>query len=173
MVEIRHPFKLDIGSSGPSWQCLPLEEWTHLDCVAAPHVELVTDFGAIRLPDGVCDEIHLGDVIEHVPVWRLDEVLREWNRVCAPGARVTGRSPNPDRCLRDYHEGKMSLADLLGALYGKGDCPEQVHYMTYGRADLSALFAKYGFEVTDFSGSPGPADRSWWHVFAGVKVRDL
>jgi hypothetical protein len=144
-----------------------------MDIQPAEHVEIVADFGSIPLPYGICSHIYLGDVIEHVPVWRLDEVLREWNRITILGGVIAGRTPNPDRCLREFAAGKMTLSDFLGAIYGKGDRPEQVHYMTYSSEGLTTLFAQYGFEVTDFSGSPGPAERPWWWVFSGTKVRDL
>lgn len=68
--------KLDIGCGLNVKQ--PLDEWTHLDCDAGNHIEIVCDFGKIPLEDNSVDQIHIGDVIEHIPVWRWVEVLQEW-----------------------------------------------------------------------------------------------
>lgn len=148
----------------------------HVDIVPHPCVDLVADFSDIPLPDASCIALHLGDVIEHVPTWRLDQVLREWNRLCKVNAVVTGATPNPSYNLRALAEGKVTMHDFLGAIYGAaawGYGQYEVHYMTYGKAELTALFARYGFTIEDFSDSPGPAEDPWWWVFRGFKAHDL
>lgn len=165
--------KLDIGCGKPGWQKLPLDEWIHLDIVPHDHVELVTNFGNIPLQSGQCSELWLGDVVEHIPVWERASILTEWNRVLALGGKVSGQTPNPDRCIRDYMAGTMSMYDLLGALYGKGESEWEVHYLTYSKEMLTELMAGFGFEINDFSESPGPVNRPWWLRFNGKKIRNL
>ena len=162
--------KLDIGSGHKGWMQEPLDEWLHLDLGGGPHVEIQCDFGDIPLEDGACDEIFIGDIIEHVPGWRYDEVLSEWNRVLKMGGIIKGRCPNGDRAMRCYADGEIPFEEALQALYGWANHPFQQHYMCFEKRTLTALLKKYGFDVTDYSGSPGPPDRPWWLVFVGRKV---
>lgn len=164
--------KLDIGS-GAHYKT-PLDEWTHLDLSRGDHTEIVAEFGSIPLADSSVEQIHIGDVIEHVPGWRHDEVLREWNRVLQIGGIVTGSTPNIDRIMRAYARGEpgMTLRDAMLGLYGWADHPQQQHYYTFTKDTLKELMAKHGFDINDFSGSPGAPAEPWWLVFAGRKVRD-
>lgn len=163
--------KLDIGAGAGGWQQEPLDEWTHLDIAEWPHIEIVADFGNIPVEDGECEEIFVGDVIEHVPAWRYDEVLSEWNRVLVLGGIIRGRCPNGDRAMRAYARGEIDFTEAKLALYGWADRPTEQHYTCFDKQTLTALFEKYGFLVTDYSGSPGPPDCPWWLVFSGSKVR--
>jgi predicted SAM-dependent methyltransferase len=166
--------KLDIGS-GEKNPKTPLDEWTHLDISPFPHVEIVCDFGQISLDGGSVEEIFLGDVIEHIPMWRQDEVLKEWNRILKVGGLLTGRTPDADSILRRYARGDkdMSLRDTLGGLFGSGELPTQQHYITFSKETLMGLLARYGFGVFDFSGSPGPAHEPWWLVWTCRKITEV
>jgi hypothetical protein len=165
--------KLDIGS-GEKNPKEPLGEWTHLDISPFTHVEIVADFGNIPLDDGAVEEVFLGDVIEHIPMWRQDEVLKEWNRILKVGGLLTGRTPNADSILRRYARGDkdMPLKDALGGLFGSGEVPTQQHYMTFSEATLTVLLTRYGFGSFDFSGSPGPATEPWWLVWSCLKITE-
>lgn len=165
--------KLDIGAGHPGWQRTPADEWTHLGINPCEHIEIVADFGDIPLDDGVCEEIYIGDIIEHVPAWRYDEVLTEWNRVLALGGKVSGTCPNGDRAMRAYAAGEIDFAEAKLSLYGWADRATEQHYTCFDKETLTALLEKYGFEVTDYSKSPGPADCPLWLVFSGTKVREL
>lgn len=142
-----------------------------MDMHPGPHIEIIGDFGVIPLPDGEVDQIHLGDVIEHVEVWRRDAVLREWNRIMKMGGLIGGSTPNFDSVVQRYAKGELSIQDaLVPNIYGWNDRPTEHHFTIYTRATLTAMFAQYGFEVTDYSQSPGPAAEPWWLVFSGRKV---
>lgn len=170
---LNKPIRLDIGAGQPGWQKLPLDEWTHLDIMPWEHIELVVDYAAIPLEPASVDEIWAGDVIEHVPVWRHAEVFSEWNRVLKPGGLIAGTTPNPGHAMRAYLDQRLSYEDMIGALYGKGNRPTEVHYCTYGKEMLVDLLGRYGFDVQDFSESPGPPDCPWWWRFKGHKRRDV
>ena len=161
--------KLDIGSGGHNHQ-KPLEEWTHQDGTPGDHVEIVCDWRTIPLATESVDEMHFGDVIEHIPVWSLDETLGEWNRLLKMGGVFHGSMPNIDRVMKDYAAGRLVFQDVVNALYGWADSPFQQHYMTYTKTTLSQMMVKHGFMIEDYSGSPGPEDRPWWLVFRGRKT---
>lgn len=161
--------KLDIGSGGHNLQ-KPLDEWTHQDGTVGDHVEIVCDWKKIPLDTESVDEIHLGDVVEHIPQWEMSETMGEWNRLLKMGGIVHGSMPNLDRVMRDYAAGTLAFKDALSSLYGWADTKWQQHYTTYTKETLTELMAKHGFTIDDFSGSPGPVDRPWWLVFRGRKT---
>lgn len=163
--------KLDIGC-GLNYK-KPLDEWTHLNMHHGGdnnHVEMVCDWADIPLDDGACEEIWLGDVVEHVPVWDRDRVFSEWNRVLCMGGIVGGTTPNPERVMRDYVDGKLTIDEaLVPNIFGWTDRPTEQHYILYTERSLTVMMARYGFEIDDFSRSPGPPHRRHWLVFYGRK----
>lgn len=160
--------KLDIGC-GCHFRT-PLEEWTHLDGTKQTHTEIVCDWKMIPLGTETVDEIYIGDVVEHIVQWQLPETLGEWNRVLKMGGVFGGTTPNVDRVMRDYANGSLPFDKALCSLYGWATDPTQQHYMTYKKETLTALMLKYGFQIDDYSQSPGAADCPWWLVFSGRKV---
>jgi predicted SAM-dependent methyltransferase len=163
--------KLDIGCGLNTKK--PLEDWTHLDIDEGPHIELVTDFGDIPLDDGAVDEIWIGDVIEHVPPWRHQEVLSEWNRVLKLNGRLSGTTPRLETVIRKYLNQEIDFDWLLQNLYGDRNGYPNQHYTLFTEHTLDILLRQYGFDNVDYSGSPGPKEQPWWIVFDTKKVRDL
>jgi ubiquinone/menaquinone biosynthesis C-methylase UbiE len=149
-----------------------MEEWTHLDVVGYTHIEIVCDFGKIPLDDGAADELFLGNVVEHIPMWRHDEVLREWSRVLKTGGLVSGRTPNADSVMRRYARGDndMTIKSVIYSLFGSGSDDLNQHYMTFSKDTLIELMGRYGFAQFDFSESPGPADELHWLAWACRKA---
>jgi predicted SAM-dependent methyltransferase len=161
--------KLDIGCG--KHLKTPVEEWTHLDANAGPHIELVCDFGKIPVPDGSVEAIHIGDVIEHIPRWRHDEVMMEWRRIARIGCEITGATPNMDSVILRLKRGEIEFESaLIPNIYGWNDRPTEHHFFLFTMSTLTAFFAKYGFDVSDYSGSPGPRNEPWWLVFRGKRA---
>jgi predicted SAM-dependent methyltransferase len=161
--------KLDIGC-GLNYK-KPFDEWTHLDANHADHVEIVCDFGKIDLPDGSVDEIWIGDVIEHIEPWRIREVLAEWHRILKPRGKIGGQTPNLMKTVQDYVSNGMTIREaLVPRIYGWTDRPTEQHYVTFTQESLSKLFADNGFNVRDYSASPGHSECYWWFVFSGTKA---
>lgn len=154
--------KLDVGCGLNTMK--PLDEWTHLDFDPGPHIELVTDFGNVPLDDNSVDQIHIGDVIEHIPVWRQAEVLTEWKRILKPGGILEGNTPNLEHNIQEYVSGKIGLDWLLQNLYGdRAGFPHQ-HYILFTKKTLTKLLWAHGFIDVDLNGSPGGPE-PWWIVF--------
>ena len=160
--------KLDIGCGLNLKK--PLDEWTHLDCDEGPHIEYVCDFGDIPLEDESVSEIWIGDVVEHIPVWRQDEVMKEWYRILEPGGIIAGNTPNLEYTIRQYLNKEIEVDWLLQVFYGDRAGPPHQHYILFNKDLLDAFFRKYGFSPTDFSKSPGGGPRPWWLVFTTTKL---
>lgn len=187
-IDTTKPVKIDIGAGDKNKKGRPneeegipdtLDEWIHLDGVAGDHIEIVCDFAAIPLPDGIADEIFSGDTIEHILTSKIDETLKEWNRITKIRGVFTGRTPNLHSTMVRYTKGELSLQDAMGALYGSQDSMWQQHYVTYTADTLKELLEKYGFGEVDLTGSPGydpktqSPNESWWVVWKCVKTKNV
>lgn len=163
--------KLDIGCGLNLKK--PLDEWTHLDIDPGEHIEINCDFGNIPLDDGSVEEIWIGDVIEHIPVWRWEEVLTEWNRILGMGGILNGNTPHLEGVVQQYVRGEIDLDWLLQNLYGDRRAYPHQHYYLFTRETLDELLQKYGFGPVDYSESPGPKELPWWLVFKTEKVANV
>ncbi len=150
----------------------PLDDWVHLDCDEGPHIEWVTDFADIPTEDESVSEIWIGDVIEHIPAWRHDEVLTEWRRVLVPNGKLNGTTPNLEWAIYAYTNGVegWDLGWLLQNLYGDRAGPPHQHYIIYTTETLDTFLQGKGFGPVDFNRSPGPPDNPWWLVFETHKL---
>lgn len=158
--------KLDVGCGLNIRK--PVDEWIHLDGDEGPHIELVCDFGDIPLDDDYVDEIWVGDVIEHIPVWRQPEVLAEWCRILKPGALLNGTTPNLDWFTRQYVSGEITLEWFIQNMYGDRAGPPHQHYITFTKLTLKNLLESNGFADVDYSKSPGGSN-PWWLVFSCLR----
>ena len=72
-----------------------------------------------RLPfrDGCAAEVLAFDILEHVPSFRTQDLLREWHRVLTPGGKLTCRVPN---------------LQVLGLFLARGENLQQVIENVYG-----------------------------------------
>jgi predicted SAM-dependent methyltransferase len=158
---ITTPLRIDLGC-GLNLKT-PLESWVHIDADEGPHIEINTDFGTLPFDDDSVDEIWVGDVIEHIPVWRQAEVLTEWKRVLKPGGKLNGTTPNLDYSVRQYVRGEIDLGWLTQVLYGDRRGPGHQHYVLFTKETLSQLLEPY-FGPVNYDGSPG-GPNPWWLVF--------
>lgn len=75
--------RLDIG---PGKHRLPGFET--LDVVKWPHVDHVADCRALPFPEGTFETVHASHVIEHIPWFDTEALIREWARVLRPGGAL-------------------------------------------------------------------------------------
>jgi len=73
--------RLDIGPGGAA-----MPGYETLDIAAAPWVDYVLDASApLPFGDDTFVEIHASHVLEHLPWYNSERILREWVRILAPG----------------------------------------------------------------------------------------
>jgi predicted SAM-dependent methyltransferase len=170
-VDKTRPVKLDLGSGLN--QMAHSDGWIHQDGSPANGIEIVCDWENIPLESGVVDVIRLGDVIEHIPGWRLDVIMREWNRIMKIGCECLATTPNFDYSCEMYYKKKMTYHEAQQNLYGDRANYYCTHYLTYTFESLKLVLEKYGFGNIDFSGSPGLPSTAWWIVAKFNKIKDV
>lgn len=151
------------------------EEYIWVDGDKRVKCDIHADFGYLPFEDNSVDEIVCNDIIEHIPQYRYNEVLTEFNRILKLGGKIKGACPNLHSTMIRYANNEVSLSDALGAIYGSGENEFQVHYNGFTIFTLQDLLTEYGFGFIDFNESPGseyPME-SWWIVFTGEKIKDL
>jgi len=168
--------KLSIGA-GLHWK-QPFEEWINHDGLPSEHCDVISEFAELPFEDKTFDEVHFGDVVEHIPSWREREIWTEWNRVMKIGAVMTGSTPNLHRCMVEYAQGKMTLEIAMQNIYAWRTSPYEQHYITYTTDTLTELLKKYGFDEISFENSPGvdgnrDKKMAWWLVWSAKKVKDV
>lgn len=168
--------RLSIGA-GLHWK-QPFDQWINHDGLPSEHCDVISEFAELPFEDKTFDEVHFGDVVEHVPSYRDSEVWPEWNRVMKIGALMTGSTPNLHRVMMDYASGKLSLELAMQNIYAWRTTPYEQHYITFTVDTLTKLLNKYGFEEVSFEGSPGvdetkDKNMAWWLVWSAKKVGDV
>ena len=177
------PVKLDIGSGINYYKGEndnEIEEWTHLDCDPAPHVEIVCRIeNGIPIEDGVVDKLHSSEFIEHLPKWMEEPIMKEINRVMKIGAEFIGTTPSLKYSMEEYLAGRMTYREVMSNYYGdqfgtvENPGYQHCHYRLFDRQSLIEFLEKWGFGEIDLSRSPGNPLTSWWFVFSCKKIRNV
>lgn len=139
--------KLNIGAGGKR-----LEGYTGIDAVERPGADIVARADAIPLPDGCAEEVLAVHLVEHVHLWEVPDLLREWHRLLAPGGLLVLEMPDLLKCCQNIVEGYTlagkhpDQAGLFG-LYGdpRGEDPYMSHKWAHTFKSIRPLVAEAGF----------------------------
>lgn len=132
------PVKLHLGCGN-----VRLPGFTGVDIRPLPGVTVCPVDRLDPFLDNTADLIYASHVLEHFRRRDTQRVLREWYRVLKVGGTLRLSVPDFDACVEAY-DGK-NLALLLGHLVGGQEYPENIHYMIFDFAYLSALLSEVGF----------------------------
>jgi predicted SAM-dependent methyltransferase len=83
------------------------------------------------------DYILASDILEHFPLAKTLDILKEWRRVLKKGGTIEFRVPNLEAICKQYVSGKAQHISWL--LYGGQSYPENFHYICFDRHWLSDL----------------------------------
>ena len=182
-IDTSKPVKLDVGSGinyykGPNDD--ESDEWIHLDCDPAPHVEIVCRIEkGIPIESGAVDQLHTSEFIEHLPKWLESPIMGEINRVMKIGAELLATTPSLEYSMEEYLAGRMThgqvMANYYGDQFGTVEEPgyQHCHYRLFDEGSLMGFLEKWGFGEIDLSGSPGLPNTPWWFVIKAKKVKDV
>lgn len=119
--------------------------------------DVVAPADALPFPDGSAAEVLALDILEHVPSFRTQGLLREWHRVLAPGGRLTCRVPNLAVLGLLLARGE-NLAQVIENVYGGHRWgPEgayDAHHHGFTPATFVQELSRAGFAVHDLDNLP-------------------
>lgn len=122
--------------------------FVHVDGNWAPHVDVVTDLRRLTfLDDGVADLVYASHVLEHFGRWEYRDVLREWQRVLAPGGVLRLAVPDFAACADLYarHGLQDGLSGIIGLISGGQRDHYDFHRMVFDEPFLTAELEAIGF----------------------------
>lgn len=108
-----------------NWGCGPwrAEGWHNIDVVEVDDIhpdQVVAADQPLPFPDGSCERIFMGHVLEHIPWPALPDVLADARRLLAPDGEILVVGPDVHRAMvlwRDGHP-QVDWDRLVGALEG-------------------------------------------------------
>lgn len=154
----------------------PIEEFIHIDFDKAEHVDVVCDWMSMPFVDETFDTLHSGETIEHIPEFKRDKTLREWNRIMKKGCVFTFTTPNLEYVIKATYEKLQPMEWTIGNLYGdRADYGHQ-HYYLYTKKTVMELLEKYGFGNFKFNDAWGAGEDSsqlQWLSATCYKMRNL
>ena len=134
--------KLNIGCG---WRNFG-QEWTHIDGGDYDHLDHKDIFLREHEPSSA-DVIYSSHMFEYLDREEAVQLLSAWYRVLKPGGILRLAVPDFSTMSWLYQEGKITLDQILGPLYGKMQMGEEVvyHKTVYDYASLSKLLTECGF----------------------------
>jgi ubiquinone/menaquinone biosynthesis C-methylase UbiE len=156
----------------------PTPGYIHVDADRrSAHLEYVAPAWRLPFPDGSVDELLAVHVLEHVHPARLDDTLREWRRVLAPGGYAQIHVPDGEALARAFLAAEPPQRWAIGAaLLGMDSGPDvrrptdlqsdrnqPDHKVVLDRDLLRAALIDAGFgEVEDLTGTVGDRHTAAW-----------
>lgn len=119
--------------------------FVHIDAVEFPHVDHVAAIDNLSfIPDNSCSLIYNCHVLEHFKRRDALRVLKEWNRVLAPGGVL--RTSVPDfAALCKIYTRYEDLKLVVGPLFGGQNYLYNIHYNVFDLASLTSELELAGF----------------------------
>lgn len=95
------------------------------------------------------DYILASDILEHFPLKKTVDILREWCRVLKIGGNIEFRVPNLVEICKHYAQ-HSDATHVSWLLYGGQDYPGNFHYICFDRKMLTELCATVGLDVIEY-----------------------
>jgi predicted SAM-dependent methyltransferase len=144
--------KLHIGSQ------IRAVGWTNFDIVPGPGVDIVGDCRDLsRFADGSVETIYASHVLEHIGIGDIEDALRGWHRVLAPGGEAMIAVPDLNILAQVFVKpalrGKEKF-DVVRMIFGGQIDAHDFHMMGFDLEVLGTYLTAVGFidirRVSDF-----------------------
>lgn len=133
--------KLDIGAGETRRD----EDYTTVD-LFHPSADIKAPMWAIPVEDGSVDAIWAEHCLEHIPMVKVPETLKEWVRILKPGARAIISVPNFDYVARYWLTGEnRQWAEMM--VFGNQAHEGEFHKCAFTASLLKGDCEAAGFEV--------------------------
>lgn len=119
--------------------------------------DVVASVEALPFPDRCVAEVLAMDILEHVPIFRTQELLAEWRRVLMPKGVLRCRVPNLE-ALASLLLGGHDVAQVIENVYGGHrwgpNGAFDAHHHGFTPATFQESLAQAGFVVLDLDHEP-------------------
>jgi hypothetical protein len=133
------PLRLDIGGGNQKRG----EEFTSVDLEGG---DINAPMWDIPVPDNSVEEIWSSHTLEHAPMAKVPETLKEWLRILKPGARAIIQVPNFDYVARYWLTGPdRAWAEMM--VFGTQTSEGQFHRAAFTPTLLRGDLEGVGFKV--------------------------
>lgn len=142
-VGVEGPIRLNLGGIGEGFRDGGIDGFKTVDLRdGADYKRDASDLSIF--PDCSVDSVYASNILEHFPMARTVEVLREWRRVLKPGGILYVSVPDFARAVELYQ--KHGLTEWLRFhLWGDQKHPLNYHYTCFTQATLSKDLMDAGF----------------------------
>lgn len=131
---------INVGCGDRCYKYYPTDEYKCINVDIRgdlPGVDIVCDVTKLPYTDNYFDYMLASDILEHFPLSKTLDVLREWRRVIKPGGNIEFRVPNLAVICAQYNGSNAQHISWL--LYGAQDYEYNFHYIGFDRKWLTDL----------------------------------
>ena len=148
------PLKLNLGGAGEGFVDSKVDGFLCVDLREGPETDVVCNVSDLKpFEDNSVETVFASQILEHFPIERTVEVLREWRRVLKPGGTLYVSVPDFDVAVKLYHQYGLTQW-VQYHLWGDQKHPLNYHYICFTTATLSKALLDAGFsdvkKVTEF-----------------------
>lgn len=125
------------------------EGWTNIDLIEGNEI-VKMDVAELEYENNSVDEILVQDVLEHFPIDRVPDVLKEWHRVLKRGGELTLQVPDLDGLYKKRKEG-WEMAKVARIIYGQTNYENEqdlvldYHKSIWDKESMRRLLRESGF----------------------------
>jgi predicted SAM-dependent methyltransferase len=143
---------LNLGCGEKTYAFYPDEEYKciNMDNRALSNVQVIGDVRKLEFPDNHFGYILASDVIEHFPISKTEDLLKEWARVLKIGGIMEIRTPNIEWVVKHYYTTR-DCKFVSWHIFGGQDYPGNYHYVIFDRALLNDFCNKADLHEVDYS----------------------
>lgn len=158
------PLRLNLGGAGEGYISGRIQGYKTLDLREGPETDFVGDVCDLsRFKDASVADLYASNVLEHFPIPKTLDVLKEWKRVLIPGGILRVSVPDFDACVKLYQQ--FGLTDWVQYLiWGDQKHELNYHYINFTFATLAHLLIQAGFEDCKRVKSFGLVDDASEHI---------
>lgn len=141
----KEPIRLNLGGAGEGFLSGRIKGYKTVDLREGPDTDIVSNVSDLRMfEDGSVDELYASNVLEHFPIHKTLEVLKEWRRVLRAGGTLRVSVPDFDACVQLYQKVGLTIW-IQYLIWGDQKHELNYHYVNFTYATLAKLLNDAGF----------------------------
>lgn len=114
------------------------------------NVNKVMDVRVLGFPDEYFDYILASDIIEHFPIAKTEDILKEWKRVLKINGIIEFRVSNLKEICRKYVAGENDTKKTSWLLFGGQGYSGNFHYVGFDRKWFSSICDRCGMKEIEY-----------------------